>query len=357
MLALEAEIKSLTASMARLKAEKEKQEFSLAGHELDNDWAVQYQLYLERQNQYASELRKFAAQVRTNEVQIANTKIQKEAQLNNYAKFKKYENQIVDLAERGSKSSTDVLSRELQTSEAKMQVMQSDARLKELDKSLEAIDAEKEAFIASWQTQIVSEFAQVNDQMNSRVQELNKAVRSREFAEVRVPDHLPYKEFVVLEVSEKTVGSTMQIGEALCKLVPLGVEMEVEVDIEGKDVAVITAANEEQFADSSLPEGCKTRIKLASYPYQRHGTLDGIVRTISEGSFEKQAPNGAPTGITSYRARIKILDPNALEAVGDNFRLMPGMSASCEIKVGRRKVIEYFLYPLIRYLDSSFRER
>ena len=30
--------------------------------------------------------------------------------------------------------------------------------------------------------------------------------------------------------------------------------------------------------------------------------------------------------------------------------------ATAEIKVGRRKVIEYFLYPLLRYMDRSIRE-
>ena len=51
-----------------------------------------------------------------------------------------------------------------------------------------------------------------------------------------------------------------------------------------------------------------------------------------------------------------MLDPGKLENVPDNFRLMPGMATTVEIKVGRRKVIEYFLYPLLRYLDESIRE-
>jgi HlyD family secretion protein len=35
---------------------------------------------------------------------------------------------------------------------------------------------------------------------------------------------------------------------------------------------------------------------------------------------------------------------------------MPGMTATAEIKVGKRRVIQYFLYPLIRYMDEWGRE-
>ena len=45
-----------------------------------------------------------------------------------------------------------------------------------------------------------------------------------------------------------------------------------------------------------------------------------------------------------------------LDDVPDNFRLMPGMTTTAEIKVGRRRVIEYVLYPLLRYQSESIRE-
>ena len=60
--------------------------------------------------------------------------------------------------------------------------------------------------------------------------------------------------------------------------------------------------------------------------------------------------------MTTYKARVKILDPEQLERVPENFRLMPGMTATAEIKVGKRKVIEYLLYPLFRYMNEAIRE-
>ncbi len=37
--------------------------------------------------------------------------------------------------------------------------------------------------------------------------------------------------------------------------------------------------------------------------------------------------------------------------------LSPGMSVSVEIKTGKRRIIEYFLSPLLRYKQESIRER
>jgi HlyD family secretion protein len=34
----------------------------------------------------------------------------------------------------------------------------------------------------------------------------------------------------------------------------------------------------------------------------------------------------------------------------------PGMTLTAEMKVGSRRVISYFLYPLLRGLDESIRE-
>ena len=37
--------------------------------------------------------------------------------------------------------------------------------------------------------------------------------------------------------------------------------------------------------------------------------------------------------------------------------LSPGMAVTVEIKTGKRRVIEYFLSPLLQYGDESLRER
>ena len=37
-------------------------------------------------------------------------------------------------------------------------------------------------------------------------------------------------------------------------------------------------------------------------------------------------------------------------------RLLPGMAVTAELKVGQRRVISYFLYPILKGLDTAIRE-
>ena len=353
---LKAKENSLNATIARLHAERDSMEFSIASHEDDPDWLMQFQVYKERNREYLAQTRKLDSQENMFVVQRENSLVEIEATKRAYGKFKEFEDKIKELEQSGSKSYADVLSRELQTDEAKLKFMTAMSRKKELDESLKSNIADKEAYAATWRTKLVTDLVAAADELSAVKQELNKANRSNEFVELKVPDDLPYKEFVVFEVAEASVGSTMNPGEPLFKLVPIGVPMEVEVEVQGKDIALINVASRNQIASGDFPEGSDARIKLASFPYQKHGTLDGIVRTISEGSFEKQLPGGGASGVTTYKARVQIINDDQLNHVPDNFRLMPGMTATAEIKVGRRKVIEYFLYPLLRYMDRSIRE-
>jgi hemolysin D len=57
-----------------------------------------------------------------------------------------------------------------------------------------------------------------------------------------------------------------------------------------------------------------------------------------------------------FAARVRIAR-DALLVEGRPVRLSPGMAVTVEIKTGARRVIEYFLGPLLQYADETLRER
>ncbi len=357
---LEARKTSLSAKVARLKAERTGIDFDLSEYADDPDWLLQKQVFLERKNEYQAKQQEFDAERNKLLVQQQNNDREIEQSIKNYGDYRQYEAKIKALAERGSKSDSDLLSRRLQTGDARMKVVSNKSRKLELVRELESLSTRREAYVASWRATTVSELVAATDELTTTQQELNKATRARELVQLTVPENLDYKDFVVFEVADRSVGSVLRPGEPLFKLVPIDVPMELEVEVAGKDIAKVQSVASVPTEGQKLPNGSEVRIKLASFPYQKHGTLEGVVRTISEGSFEKQAtgPGGGAisTGETTYKARVRLLDPIELDDAPANFRLMPGMAATAEIKVGRRRVIQYFVYPLIRYLDSSIRE-
>ncbi len=108
--------------------------------------------------------------------------------------------------------------------------------------------------------------------------------------------------------------------------------------------------------------GDTARVKLDAFPFQRHDTLPGKVRVISEDAYRQENSHllfdktaEKQTARAFYKTRISLLS-TALHNVPEGFRIMPGMKVRAEIKIGQRTIISYFLYPIIRALDESLRE-
>ena len=166
-------------------------------------------------------------------------------------------------------------------------------------------------------------------------QSLSKTARVKDLIEMKSPARA-----MVIAVAERSAGSVVREGEALVTLVPLDSPLEVDVVIETRDIGHVRVGD---FA----------RIKLEALPYQKFGILEGQVRAINADVTEQDGANGRK--IQVYKARIAITR-SALRDLPADFALLPGMTASAEVKVGKRRLISYFLYPIIRALDSGLRE-
>jgi hemolysin D len=122
-------------------------------------------------------------------------------------------------------------------------------------------------------------------------------------------------------------------------LVPLDVPLEAEASIAAKDIGFIKVGDE-------------VRIKFDAFPFQKHGTAIGTVRTISQDAFSNEGENPGPS---FYKTRVT-LKFESMRNLPDKFRFIPGMTIIAEIKVGDRSVISYVTYPFIKGMDESFRE-
>jgi len=343
------------ATISRLTAELNQTEFSIQGHEYDRDWKTQATLFEERRAAFRANLEKFDADIEKLTVQQQNTQndiVFNEKQLGIY---REVEAKMQRLGDRDSVSSMQVLSARMQSMESERTLKTAKNALRELTADLLAKAKERNSYIAETRAQIADELLQANQELSADEQEIHKATRMGELLELRVPTDSGHDEFVVFEVAERSVGSVLKQGEPLFKLIPIDVPLEAEVEIAGRDVARIRVIDKPP-ADEKLPSGTRVTLKLTAFDYQDHGTLSGFVRTISEGVYEKQGQHSAGENVANYRARIQLIEPTTLENVPSDFRLMPGMSTTAEIKVGKRRVIQYFLYPLLRYLDEGFRE-
>lgn len=203
--------------------------------------------------------------------------------------------------------------------------------------------SEWERIVEERKGQLMEQEVRLRVEFEKIIEEINKAQRMHDLVELRAPE-----KSIVLEMAQGSVGSIIRQAEPFFTLVPFNSIIEAEVDIKSKDIGRVRSED-------------KVRVKLDAFPFQRHDTLPGVVRIISEDTHQPGAKGSMVSnaqvaqGEAFYRSRISLISTQ-LRNVPEGFRLMPGMKVRAEIKIGKRSVISYFLYPIIRALDESLRE-
>jgi HlyD family secretion protein len=215
---------------------------------------------------------------------------------------------------------------------------------KELEAQLASAREQKEKYINNWVREAGERMTQLQQQISTETQKLAAAERRRSLVVLRAP-----ADGVVLELGQRSIGSVAKEAEPLITLVPRDNKIEAEVDVDSADVARIRV-------------GDQVRVKFDALPFQRHGTITGRVRVITENSFQPDKGATPPASAKDsegkpafFRARIA-LGAITLQDVPKDFRLIPGMTTTAEILVGKRTIISYLLDPVIRLFDEGLRE-
>ncbi len=142
---------------------------------------------------------------------------------------------------------------------------------------------------------------------------------------------------VVQQLAVHTVGGVVTPAQSLLVLVPQDDPVEVEAQVENKDVGFVR-------------EGQDVEIKVEAFPFTLYGTIPGNVRSVSD-----DAASVEHVGLV-YPTRVH-LRRNTIAVEGRQVTLTPGMAVTVGIKTGQRRVIEYLLSPLLRAINESMRER
>ena len=248
-------------------------------------------------------------------------------------------NEITDmydsLLKKRAASRKDLLEIQMQRMQLEADISKLKNSIQEAHHEMESQAASKQTFIMEWGKDISEQMVQVERNLMTTMKSLEKVKQLNNYVVLRAPC-----DAIVHEIAQFPVGSAVREAEALITLVPINCKIELEAEIPAKDIGKVKV-------------GDNVRVKLNAFPFQKHGTLDGIVRNISEDTFQRES-RGELDNPTYYRARIE--RSGKLRNIHKNFRLIPGMEAQAEIKVGTRSVLEYIVYPLIKSLDEAIRE-
>ena len=331
---LRGKIKSLAAQIERLESELDDRPYE--PKILDDEARLQTTIWTRRIEQNKAKLASYNQQVRHVEAEMATKSADREALEVRLAVAKELEGMRAFLMKKEIGSKVNYLDAKGQRLQIEREMQLAANNVTELEQELERDKAEKAAYLAEFRQKTAEELVQARRDHDAAVKQLDKAARRNDVTVLIAPE-----DAIVLEVAQRSIGSVMKEAEALYTLVPLDSPLEAEVSVEGLDVGHVET-------------GAEVRLKLEAWPFQKHSTLSGRVRTVSDDTFTPD-PKKDSQQRPYYKARVEVTSAD-LRNVPRSFHLIPGMAVTAEIKAGERSVLSYLMYPLLRGLDESLRE-
>ena len=197
---------------------------------------------------------------------------------------------------------------------------------------------------SSHRQQLHTERSQATSQRVRLEEELAKQLYRAASVELRAP-----QAGVIKDLATHTLGTVVSPGTVLLTLVPAGEELQADVIVRNLDVGFVHV-------------GQPARVKIATYPFQKYGILDGAVVHVSPDANE--APAGrhdvpeteAQPAASGYRARVA-LSAQSLRFERRTLQLTSGMQVEAEIRLGERTLLEYILAPVQKAWHDAARER
>ena len=146
---------------------------------------------------------------------------------------------------------------------------------------------------------------------------------------------------MVKQIRANTLGGVVTAGAPIMEIVQLGPRVLLEARIRPADIGFVKV-------------GQAVQIKLTAFEYTVFGGLKGVVQSISPDAMGDPDRAATPDG-TWYRALVRA-ESGTLQSGDKSLTVLPGMTASAEIRTGRRTVLSYLLRPMLKS-QEAFRER
>jgi membrane fusion protein, hemolysin D len=336
--ALKAQVAGLTAQIARCKAELAQKPFDMAQ---TNEPAAnvyinaQREYYLQRRAQLDAQLRSYNEQIGQYKATIVKYQ-NDQAHYANRAKIsKEIEQMRATLAAAQVGSRLNLLAATDQKLEIERALEFDRNAVEESQHELDATTSTRDAFIQQWYAQVSQEMVTAQTNRDAAVEQLSKATKHQDLVRLEAPE-----ESVVLKLAKLSSASVINGGDPLLYLAPLRSPLEAELHVSPKDIGFVRPGDD-------------VTIKLDAYNFVDHGSAEGKVRWISEGSFTND-DNGAPTD-AYYKVRAT-LDASTLHNVPAGFRLVPGITLKGDIHIGTRSLFTYLFTGVMRGFDEAMRE-
>jgi hemolysin D len=167
---------------------------------------------------------------------------------------------------------------------------------------------------------------------------------------------------IVQKVDVTTIGQIVTPAQSLVTIVPDGMPLIVEATVTNDDIGYVKV-------------GQSVEVKVDTFPFQKYGTLKGTLVWVSPDAEDKEAAShdaetragaratdAARTASSNanagyvYKVHVRT-EQSQLRVAGEMRPVQAGMTVQADITTDRRRVIDFFLSPVVKYLDEGLKVR
>ena len=310
---------SLDSQVRRLEAERDGKTFvsssnihdELQGN-LDAGRSEAFRAHITRLNENISRLK---SSISNNALEVRNL----ENRLQSLKEIETMNEQLVEKQFQSRKGLLEIRDKRLEIESTLLSVKNKD---NELRKELSGTEADRAAYVSEYRQKVLEELVTAQRERDSLAEQLVKNQRRSSSITIEAPENA-----VVLE--------------ALITLVPLEASLEAEVKIEASDI-------------SNVNIGDPVRVKIDAFPFQKHGIVEGSISRISQDTTSNSSDDKKNT-FGFYTARVSLKEIS-LDNLNKPLKVLPGMTLTGEIVVGKRSIFSYIAYPIMKTKDEAIRE-
>lgn len=239
-----------------------------------------------------------------------------------------------ELASTGHIAKTGVIETRLELLNMEKELSVQGNRLNESAASLNAAVQQRKQAQAEFRARASAELVDATRKHDAARQELVKATQRRDLQTLRSPI-----DGVVQQLAVTTVGGVVTQAQPLMTIVPHNAVLEVEAQVMNRDIG-------------HLKVGQRVINKVETFDFTRFGYIEGTVQWVGTDAIND--PKLGPV----YPVRIQLSKTETPNVVnGLHGTVTAGMSVTSDIRTGERRMIEYFIAPMLHYKQEALRER
>ena len=198
------------------------------------------------------------------------------------------------------------------------------SRIASLNEQIKGIQKEADYIRTNFRTQNLTQLADRDKQAN----ELEANIKEIEFKKHQQNIISPVDGYINTMLIH-TIGGIVTPAEKVISIVPINAPLTIKASVLDKDIGFVK-------------KGMNVQIKVDTFDFQKYGMIEGVVKKVSKDSIEDEKQG------LLYDVYITPVT-KTLRVDGEEQPILIGMGLSAEIKTGKRRIIEFFIYPIIKY--------